>query len=97
MKINDIGGHGGPRRPEDSGSVEKREGTAAPRRVDRDRVELSETARQRLDLLKSAKSRPEIREELISRLRSEVETGSYRVDTRKLAQAILEFEDGLRD
>ena len=97
MKIHDIGGHGGPRRPDDPGSVDKRENAVQRKTVDRDRVDLSEAARSRLDLLKAAESLPEIREERISRLRSELESDAYRVDARKLAEAILEFEDGLRD
>jgi len=96
MKIHDIGGHGGPRRPDGPGGSGTREGASSTTGVERDRIELSETARRRLTLLREAQGLPEIREERVESLRRAIETDSYRVDVRRLAQAILEFEDGLR-
>ena len=96
MKIHDIGGHGGPRRPDGPGGPGTREGASSSKAVERDRIELSEAARKRLALAREAQGLPEIREERVESLRRAIETDSYRVDARRLAQAILEFEDGLQ-
>lgn len=97
MKIHDIGGHGGPRRPEGPGGSGSAEGASSKKPVERDRVELSEAARSRLALLKAAQELPDVRADRVDSLRRAIEAGAYSVDPRRLAQAILEFEDGLHD
>ena len=95
MKIYDIGGQGIPRRPEGSGD---RKDGAEPRPAERtggDRVEVSENARRLPALVEAVNRLPEIRQEKVAHLKKAVESGTYKVEPRVLARAILEFEDGL--
>lgn len=95
MKIQNVGGHGGPQRPDGRDNAAERPGPPSSKRVERDSIELSESARERLALIEAAKELPEIREERVSILKRAIDSGSYEVDPRRLAHAILELEDDL--
>lgn len=68
--------------------VEAREAREAPRRRGSDRVEVSDMAR----LLAKLNDMPEVRRELVDRVRDEIDRGKYMTD-EKLELAI----DGLMD
>jgi flagellar biosynthesis anti-sigma factor FlgM len=95
MKVHDIGGHGGPHRPDGPGKPGDLRGPSTAKQVERDRVELSGVARERQALVEAANELSEIRSEKVADLRQSIESGSYAVDVRQLARAILELEDGL--
>jgi negative regulator of flagellin synthesis FlgM len=95
MKIHDVGGHGGPRRTDETTSATKRADLAPSTPVEGDRLELSEAARKRVALIEATKDVPDLRQERIEELRRALDSGSYEVDVRRLARAILEFEDGI--
>ena len=59
-----------------------------------DRVEVSAAARRMAVLFEAVDRLPEIREERVEELRQALRDG-YEVEPRRLARAILEFEDGL--
>ena len=95
MKINDVGGNGGTKPAEvQSSRAGKQAKPAAPERAERDRIEVSDGAKRLAALTDAANRLPEIRPQLVEALRKSIEDGSYRVDPRALARAILEFEDG---
>jgi flagellar biosynthesis anti-sigma factor FlgM len=96
MKINDVGGNGGPRAHEVNSSRTGKSGRpASAERSGRDSIEVSDGARRLAGLADDAKRLPEVRTELVEALRKSIGNGTYHVDTRELARAILEFEDGL--
>ncbi|MCP3979343.1 MAG: flagellar biosynthesis anti-sigma factor FlgM [bacterium] len=98
MKISDIGDRGGPQRTRQtdrsnqSSEGKRSEKTARP---DGDRAEVSESARSRRALFNTAMNLPEVREDVVSKLRDAIRDGKYEVATDRLARAILEFENGL--
>jgi len=95
MKINDVGGNGGTKPPEVQPSRTGKTGRpAASERAERDRVEVSDGARRLASLAEAVAKLPEVRPQLVEALRKSIAEGSYRVDSRELARAILEFEDG---
>ena len=57
--------------------------------VDGDKVELSAQAKQIQAASKLAKSFPEVREDKVARIRNQIETGTYEIDTGKIAAAML--------
>ena len=61
-----------------------------------DRVELSPEARQIAGLAEAADRLPDVRQEKVQLLRREIAAGTYQVDAKTVARAILEFEDGFR-
>lgn len=97
MKIDGIGGKGQPQPAETPAGRDNAAKPGAPEVEGRDRVEVSETARRIPGLLEAAGRLPEIRQERVNALREAIETGTFRVDSRLLARALLEFEDGLPD
>ncbi|MBZ5637227.1 MAG: flagellar biosynthesis anti-sigma factor FlgM [Acidobacteriia bacterium] len=97
MKINGADGSGGARRlerPVDSHRVRKPE---ASRAGNQDRVELSAEARQVAALAEASGGLPAVRQDKVDTLRRALDAGTYQVDPRRLARAILEFEDGIPD
>ncbi len=60
-----------------------------------DRIELSPQARQISTLSDAAAALPEIRSERVHGLRLAIADETYRIDSRQLARAILDFEDGI--
>jgi len=95
MKIYDVGGKGGPQPAERAGKSAPIRQPASPGSTGADRIEISDAALRISRLLEAASALPEIREEKIAELRQALESGTYRVDPRALARAILELEDGL--
>ncbi len=63
---------------------------------DTDQVQLSERARELRRLRDALDRSPEIREELVARLREEIASGRYGIDGRRIADGILAEEAGLR-
>ena len=55
----------------------------------RDKVELSDEAKLIQSVNKILKSLPEIREEKIAQIRQQIESGSYQIDTKKIAVNML--------
>jgi negative regulator of flagellin synthesis FlgM len=96
MAIDRVSGSGGFGRPEKLGQSQQSTGKPRTARGDAgDRVELSPEARQAAALADKARSLPEVRQPLVEALRKEIAEGLYEPDPRKVAQAILEYEDGL--
>lgn len=58
--------------------------------VQTDRVELSSTARLIQQAGEMAQKAPDIREELVARIREKIEKGTYRVDAEKAAGALMD-------
>jgi negative regulator of flagellin synthesis FlgM len=95
MKINGANGSGGARRLEGaagSHAVRKPEPSTPE---SGDRIELSAEARQVAALAELASGLPAVRQDRVDTLRRALDAGTYQVDPRRLARAILEFEDGL--
>ncbi len=96
MAIEPIGGPGGAER---SGKAPGRESQPAAvdskRREAADRLELSESARQIKSLVDRVRELPEIRESRIEELKHALADGTYRVDPKRVAESLVEFEDGL--
>jgi len=88
------GGRGIPPRSEPSGAGEARPADEAERGTG-DRIELSPLARDVARLAGTAEALPDVRPERVAALRSAVDSGTYRVDARALARALVDFEDGL--
>ncbi len=57
--------------------------------VREDRVELSQTARDIKKIESVLKTTPEVRTEKVNALKEQIETGSYQVDSQKVANAML--------
>ncbi len=57
--------------------------------VQQDRVDFSERGRLMAEAQKAMASVPDVRESLVSRIKSEVENGTYQVDHQKAAEGIL--------
>jgi flagellar biosynthesis anti-sigma factor FlgM len=55
---------------------------------------MSPQAREVARLSESAARLPEVRDEIVGRLRAAVGQGTYQVDPSAVARAIVEFEDG---
>jgi len=55
----------------------------------KDRIEISERARESARLMEEIRTLPDIREEKIQTLKKAIETGNYRIDYSKLAEKIL--------
>jgi hypothetical protein len=94
MKIDKMGGSGGAGQPE--GVAPASRGRAA-RAGDgpADRLDLSDAARLRRELLEAARNLGEVREARVKEVRDAAPREAGASDLRRLAQAILEFEDDL--
>jgi negative regulator of flagellin synthesis FlgM len=94
MAIDRIQGPGAPKPPEtvqgaNRAATRKSADTPAPRQDDR--IELSGEAR----LAAKAGELPDVRVEKVERLRETIQEGTYAVDPRAVARAIVEFEGDL--
>jgi negative regulator of flagellin synthesis FlgM len=96
VRIDDLGGQAGPRRTEPPAAEPSRPDSSSARPAARDRADLSDAARARRALFEAATALPDVRADRVDALRRALDEGTYTVDARKLAQAILEFEDDLR-
>ena len=80
-------------RTERAAGREEDRGTAATGRAgEEDRVQLSDRARELRRLREVLDESPEIREELVARLREEIASGRYGIDGRRIAEGILAEE-----
>jgi negative regulator of flagellin synthesis FlgM len=93
MKIPEIGGQKAPQRPDNPADRADARKTGSAKSAERDRVEVSRTARHMTELADAANALPEVRQERVAELRRAIESGSFKVDARALAAAILELED----
>ena len=93
MRIDGFDGVTRTGRPEATGPgpVERSEGPERPG----DRVELSDRAREVAALAARSGALADVRREKVEAIRASLDDGTFRVDPRRLAQKILEFEDGL--
>jgi negative regulator of flagellin synthesis FlgM len=98
MSVERIDGPGGFERPERVGESRSRPGGSdgARGRTAADRIELSADARQVAALERLAAELPDVRAERLDALRRALADGTYRVDARQVARALLELEDALR-
>jgi len=88
MKIGDIRNLLGVSNTE-KGRINKGQGGKVQRKVEN--VDISGKV-EILNLLRRAKDIPEIREELVARLRESIENGTYKVDPEKIAKKISKEE-----
>ena len=65
-----------------------REATAAPESRG-DRISLSDDARIMAEAKRTAQEAPDIRQDKVAELKAQVESGTYTVDSRKVAAAML--------
>jgi flagellar biosynthesis anti-sigma factor FlgM len=61
-----------------------------------DRLDLSDAARRTASLAERARELPDVRRERVLAVQRSLEDGTYAVDPRRVARAILEIEDGFR-
>lgn len=54
-----------------------------------EKVVISEEARELVELLKKAKDLPEVRTELVERLREEIQKGTYQVSPKEVATKMI--------
>ncbi|MDL2273050.1 flagellar biosynthesis anti-sigma factor FlgM [Oscillospiraceae bacterium OttesenSCG-928-G22] len=67
--------------------------TAAPSVTQsRDQLSLTESGKLFASALKEAAAAPEVREDLVSELKSKIESGDYRVDADAIAEKMLQFK-----
>lgn len=93
MSIKGIGN--GAERPADLGERRTRE-TAFDRdlrRPEGDRLDLSVEAVEIRRLIEAANELPAVREARVAELRERIDSGTYEVDPRRVANAILEESD----
>ena len=94
MSIDRIDGPRGPHRADPATSRTDSLRDSPEPAAGGDRIELTPEARRIAALARSVDGLPEVRQERIEALRKQVREGSYQVDARQVAQAILEFEQG---
>jgi negative regulator of flagellin synthesis FlgM len=96
MSVNRIDKTGGLDRPTQVDKPDAALATGGARGASRgDRVELSHDGRLRASLARRALGLPELREGRIDELRRAIADGSYRVNSRAVARAMVELEDDL--
>lgn len=72
------------------GAQQRREQSAANRSVQRpDKVELSEESRTIEAARRAIESTPEVRQELVDRIKDAVDRGAYEVDSREVARKMI--------
>lgn len=67
-------------------SIERKAGDQS---FSKDRVDISEKAKEAARLMEEIKAIPEIREQRVEELREAIKSGRYRIDSVKLAERIL--------
>jgi negative regulator of flagellin synthesis FlgM len=72
-------------RPQDTAKSEKAD-TSTPQQ---DRVALSARGQTIADAQRAVASVPDVRESLVDRIRTDIQTGNYAVDNQKTAEGIL--------
>ncbi len=95
MRIDGTNGPTGPKRPDGSVPAGPQRAPDSSKAGPSDRAEFSEDALRIASLAEAAARLPEVRADRVRALRDEIGDGTYRVDARSLARAILEFEDDL--
>ena len=96
MSIDRIDGSGmakGPDRPAKEPGAQR----TSPAGTGGDRVELSSRAKEIAGLAETSQRLPEVREERVATLKREIADGTYRVDAKQVARALLEYEHGSVD
>ncbi|ANM30555.1 hypothetical protein ABI59_14680 [Acidobacteria bacterium Mor1] len=95
MGIDRIDGINASNRPTENPSKVRSEPSGKQPGRPGDQVELSAEARQIATLTGAAKDLPEVRAEKVKAIQKSLADGTYKVDSRQLAQKVLEFERGL--
>lgn len=60
-----------------------------------DRVSLSPEAKLRTETYTAAMNAPEVRQQKVDAIKAQVDTGTYQVDSKKVAEKLLQEEPGL--
>ncbi len=94
MAIDRIGSLGFTRPEKPAGSDNAAGRPKSSRGGAEDRLELSAEAREIGALVDKTRALPEIRQERVDAVRRSLADGTYDVDARQLARAVLEFEVG---
>ena len=80
--------------PAKSGGAQQQPQSAAVAKPQQpDKVELSAKSRQYAQALTAAQNAPATREDLVASLRTQVQNGTYKVDTHSLANAVARQVD----
>ena len=95
MALHRVDGPGGPARPQQPTRPRTPRKVESPQVAPKDTVELSPEARQVSALVEAAKRLPDVRTDKVERVREALQQGTYNVDPRAVARAILEFEDDI--
>lgn len=96
MAIQPLDGNGLPHRPDkvEPGRTARRDDAVRGAEAG-DRIQLSPEVREIAGLAETARQLPDVREERVEALRRELAAGTYKVEPRQLARAILDAEDEL--
>ncbi len=65
--------------------------SSKPKSIKSDKIEISSSAKQFQAAFSELKKLPEIREARVSELKEQVQNGSYKVDSEKIAELILGY------
>lgn len=85
MKINQVN-----RIAEIYGATSKRKVTSKNEKVgEKDKLEISNTAKYFQVALKAAKDSPDIREEKVEQIKQQIETGTYNVSAEEVAKKMM--------
>ena len=94
MEINNLLGKLGPydqtkidKATEDSARARKEQAAA---KAAGDRISLSDEAKLRTEALGAAQAAPDVRRERVAAIKAQVESGEYQINTRKIAQKMVE-------
>lgn len=94
MEINNLLGKLGPydqtridKANEDAAKAKKEQAAA---RSAGDRISFSDEAKLRTEALSAATSTPDVRREKVAAIKARIESGEYEIDTRKIAQKMVE-------
>ena len=100
MAINRLDGQGLPPELTKAGqkSTSGSSGGAEATAREGDKVELSRAAKQIANLRQSVADLPDVREDRVAKLRDALSRGTYQVESRDLARALLrDADDAVRD
>lgn len=78
----------------ETGQIRTQEGAGAGKTLN-DSVSLSHEARLLMEAKREAQAAPDVRQDKIEALRSQVQSGTYQIDSRKIAEHMLIEEPGL--
>ncbi len=65
--------------------------SSKPKSIKSDKIEISSSAKQFQVAFSELKKLPEVREARVSELKEQVQNGSYKIDSEKIAEVILGY------